>query len=1462
MYSKPVKITSLEYFRDQNRDSRRELGYYNETDNETGSREADSYGTWFVPENMRSLPPISSMIVHGENIAWDVIDPYSRAIDPETETAYFERTSKKIYIAEDVTNSAPKEVSIVNGLAKAKVDALPDGEEKEFWKAVSEACQSSHDDANNYSLNWGVEQGAWQVRSGHNGTERDTPDWLAIAQYRHFTSRAGDMQLHTHNVIPNVGRKPDGSFGALDNHRFTLLRGSMSALYRAQLFANLKERLGALGIEVSTSLDGRNVKLNGVDDELVAHFSKRRQDIMKWMRENGYAGTAGHREAAQIAAYDTRGAKEDLPPQEELYRQWLFNADVLGYTPEAILEKITETSRIIEREKAELWEKEKAQAAEEGRELPAERPEVEIEAVKELAVKRILEFESVFEESDFRTAMLEQLQVYVDGDTALKVFEEVAAERRLVQIGTSGRSKEAVYSTEAMLKLEGEMFATAKAMQNNIPAFDMRLVSELADAPIMKDDGSGESFTLYPEQKEFLKHLYSSSSMTICVGDAGTGKTTIMRKAKEYNDQSGLNTYIVGPTHRSVDVLRKETGVDGDKAFAVAGIIAAFDKGKLSLSSKDFIIVDEAGMIGTREWHKLQQIAMQTGANIRFVGDYKQLPPVAAGAPMRALCHWEGVIPTARLKNINRQKEGWMLVASKALASSDPATALRAYDDHGCLTIADDAKDTVGKAVQKYFERFDANPMASITVTNKTNAGVRRIAQAIHEEKIARGIVHGENVTFTAIQRGKEGRRTDVHLMAGVRIITGETIKFQGERIANNSFATVKEVIDNGKGQEPTITATFDDGRTFTFKPSEFVGFREEDDPLRKLPKIALSDAMTYYAVQGMTSDYHIDVITEAPTLEDTYIGETRHKYGLDIVADGERLHNEVAVKEGKTLTLSKESGATSQKDDTLDATVTREQMVEQLIKEAKRGAGKRNACDLLGGPQKYLERFEAGTLLEYREEKKLTNEVEPKKANVGKPMNGRNPFGVRGVGRIGGDVSEERKPEPEMKPKTESEKLAEAMEKTANSDHRETVPPSLQKAVQKAKVAKENPRDKYVNKGGKITPEELAQFTRINLVEYMIEKGASYNDRVKQGAGGEYKITDPDLGKLIVTQFRSGNWGFMSYDGEGHKGHIGDYVAVKERVTRIVALHSLRAEFGTAPAEVSNARFKQKLPAEETLRGKIERVLSQPITEGKYWIAKNWADAKEGMAAYLLNRGISADTLRRFRADMRLEGRHSRDGKNDGGVMFAMRSRDGELRGYTRKGTQIDVRTGNPMASAAGGSAKYPVMMGDRNQPSRIYAGESIIDCMSLHQKDGSPDKSLLLATSGNVGEKEAADIFHYAKENPKAEWHYCVQNDAPDAKTGIKANDVHLKDVRDAVMEANPQAQFIERKPPENVKDWNDVVKAEYQAAKAQSQPQEPRQSNRRDQEAEIRATRARQQEEARRRAEEQKQKDGPTR
>src|SRR3954452_10719310 len=157
-------------------------------------------------------------------------------------------TARSRVAAYDLTFSAPKSVSVLFGL----------GDDE-----IVDQVRAAHEIAVREAFGY-IERAAAAVRRGHNGTTVLPADGLIAAAFRHRTSRAGDPQLHTHVVVANVGRGPDGRWTALDGRRLYAQARSAAGVYHEVLRGEVTQRLSLAGGQPSKGI----AEVAGVSPEL------------------------------------------------------------------------------------------------------------------------------------------------------------------------------------------------------------------------------------------------------------------------------------------------------------------------------------------------------------------------------------------------------------------------------------------------------------------------------------------------------------------------------------------------------------------------------------------------------------------------------------------------------------------------------------------------------------------------------------------------------------------------------------------------------------------------------------------------------------------------------------------------------------------------------------------------------------------------------------------------------------------------------------------------------------------------------------------------------------------------------------------------------------------------------------------------------------------------------------------
>src|SRR5208282_4208679 len=169
-------------------------------------------------------------------------------------------------------------------------------------------------------------------------------------------------------------------------------------------------------------------------------------------------------------------------------------------------------------------------------------------------------------------------------------------------------------------------------------------------------------------------------SIKLINGMAGTGKSTTLRAARECWERENYRVIGAALSGKAAQGLFESAGT---KSHTVAkligsqelGFIGDFDKGGchhnyVALNARSILVLDEAGMLGTRALERLVRQAERTGAKVVMVGDAKQLQPIAAGGPFKSLVER---LSCATLETIVRQKDEWARQAVKEIACGEAA---------------------------------------------------------------------------------------------------------------------------------------------------------------------------------------------------------------------------------------------------------------------------------------------------------------------------------------------------------------------------------------------------------------------------------------------------------------------------------------------------------------------------------------------------------------------------------------------------------------------------------------------------------------------------------------------------------------------------------------------------------------------------------------------------------------------
>lgn len=371
-----------------------------------------------------------------------------------------------------------------------------------------------------------------------------------------------------------------------------------------------------------------------------------------------------------------------------------------------------------------------------------------------------------------------------------------------------------------------------------------------------------------------------------------------MASVAEAARDAGAEVWTIAPSWKAVEVIRSDTETAEEMARAVAGFLDRVRRGEIQLNRNSVIVTDEAGMIGTKDMATLVAVASQAGAKLVLTGDTRQLAPVAAGAPMRALVRALG---TSRMEEIQRQKgrtpeEGaWMRAASMDFARGAITSALEAYDRAGAVTWAEDRDAAVAALVRDYVADRQQAPAKTRAVLTGWNVDVGEINRRIRAALIAQGTLpDGRDVQIRALSRGST-KPIALALAPDDDVIFGETVEVRGHTIRNADLARIEHIDTAQDGDQILTFRLAKNGAVITAKTSELVGFREKG--AAKVPKLQHSYAMTVHAAQGVTVDQCYVANFRGLRAENTYVAMTRHRESVRLYTDTSRVRDQIEAR-------------------------------------------------------------------------------------------------------------------------------------------------------------------------------------------------------------------------------------------------------------------------------------------------------------------------------------------------------------------------------------------------------------------------------------------------------------------------------------------------------------------------------------------------------------------------------------
>jgi conjugative relaxase-like TrwC/TraI family protein len=695
-------------------------------------------------------------------VSADVLKRLCEGFDPESPDKRLVRNAGKDNRkhGDDLCFSAPKSVS----LAWARSSA-------ELREAIEAAMHQAVKDALDY-----IQDACGYARVGAQGQKIEKVP-LMFALFEHGSSRAGDAQLHVHSVCPNItthGINKNGKVRttAIDSTHFYHHMMAGGAIFRAS-FAEYVRRLG-----FSIERDGSCFRIANFSEAFCDAASTRREEILAGIleRSSKTARLKGLSEAeiikaasglmAEIVNLETRRAKRELS-RADIFENTRELSRSLGLPDNYVERLLTHQREFTLDEKAIIKEE-----------------------VFHASVATLTDRYSHWNKRDLTRIIAEESQGKgLSGRDVRELVEEKVISQEMVRIGevvTSQKNEtrkawmertEERFTTREILALEAKMLSSVQEMTHKPAAVDTR--TALAVIDITRDQLAREGKTLTTEQAKVIEEMTTRPGGISClVGMAGTSKSTILGSCRLAWELSGKNVIGCALAGVAADSLKTSSGIESD---TLSMTLTRLRHGKLTLTEKDIVVLDEAGMVPTKLMAELVEHARKAGASLIPAGDTAQIQSIGAGGPFQSIT--QRITNVSKLTEIHRQREPWRKETVRQLSRGEAHEVLVAYAAHDQLHMT----HTRGEAFEKVVDLWKADKghlkehTKEVFILAPMNCEVKAINKMCQAERLREGQL-GEKAITVAGEKIHQGDRVVL------------TKKDRGLNVENGFFGEVTSI--------------------------------------------------------------------------------------------------------------------------------------------------------------------------------------------------------------------------------------------------------------------------------------------------------------------------------------------------------------------------------------------------------------------------------------------------------------------------------------------------------------------------------------------------------------------------------------------------------------------------------------------------------------------------------------------
>lgn len=643
----------------------------------------------------------------------------------------------------DWTFSPTKSVSVLWALADEK---------------TAHKIAECHHKAVQEALSW-AEENAIYTRVGTNGIQQVKTQGLIAAEFTHFDTRTGDPDLHSHVLVSNKVQAPDGRWLTLDSQEIFRNAQSISARYDTALMEILSREMGLTFKPSQREGESTPVwEIAGVPKDLISLFSSRREQARPVFDQLVADYSKQHdkqpdkitkKKLWEKAILQTRDAKKPAQSLGQLRENWAIRVQGLDHGDE-LLQQIQEVVSTPADDQRQVFGGE-------------EKWQESVEQVAETALANVTSKRGVFGDHHVRTAVFTELKGWKFQNAAELAKAETQIVDYILEQKVVSLSPGEVLDLPSRLLGDNALGVDRRVGRNRYTTQEILNAEQLVldscteptpyTAPNRDIDEAlaghekAHGWTLNEGQEAMARSLLTTGALVSCgVGPAGTGKTTSMQIVSKVWKNQGRNVIGLAPSAQAASVLGEEIGCETttiDKlTFTWRGQHPKLpghdlDALEIKIQPGDMLLVDEAGMASTQNLAALVEIAKESGAVVRMIGDPHQLSAVGSGGLFNSACQITDAVELTEVMRFSGGKDTEQADASLKIRKGDK-TGLDVYEKREWVS-GGTRQDMVDSAVADYLDDI-ARGRKSLIVAS-TNADVDRMNQQVRAHRISIGEV-------------------------------------------------------------------------------------------------------------------------------------------------------------------------------------------------------------------------------------------------------------------------------------------------------------------------------------------------------------------------------------------------------------------------------------------------------------------------------------------------------------------------------------------------------------------------------------------------------------------------------------------------------------------------------------------------------------------------------------------------